>query len=171
MDSNDLSITTKVRLNSQKTWPTWYAQLRYLARARGVWDRINPDTVPPEAPPLPDLPESEDEEELPANATAAQVARAQARSQVHAQALRSYQIKYSIHENYEAKIQSISNWVYTTVDPVRLELAILRAKDDTSLYALIKQLKKDLCPSDDHRKEQVRQAYREILKKAPRVEP
>jgi len=78
-----------------------------------------------------------------------------------AEELRIYQIKSSIYTQLSTRLQVLWNWVYTTVDPQLLELATLRASDQ-SLYALIKELKKDLCPSDDDWKEQVRTTYRGV---------
>jgi len=143
MDSSTSVLPTSVRLTERKSFPTWYAQLKYHARARGIWSQIDPDApdhqgqLPPE---LPDLNNSTDEE------------------------LRAYQIRLSIHSQLASKIQVLWNWVYTSVDSQRLELAVLRASNET-LQALLRELKKDLCPSDDDWKEQVRITYREITDK------
>jgi len=137
------SLPTSVRLTERNTFPTWYAQLKYHARARGIWDQIDPDAPdrPGQLPPeLPDLDNSTDEE------------------------LRAYQIRLSIHSQLASKIQVLWNWVYASVDSQRLELAILRASNQT-LQALLRELKRDLCPSDDDWKEQVRRTYREITEK------
>jgi hypothetical protein len=72
-----------------------------------------------------------------------------------------YQIRSTIHAQLATKLQVLWTWVYTTVDLQRLELATLRASNQL-LRALIRELKKDLCLSDDDWKEQVRDTYREV---------
>jgi hypothetical protein len=139
------SLLASVRLTDRRTFPPWYAQLKYHAQAQQIWDQINPELPAPAnplavAPAVPDLATADEE------------------------ALKLYQIKLSIHGQLAAKLQGIWGWIYATVDANLLELAILRAEDQ-SLHALLKAIKKDHCPDEEDWKEQVRLTYREVIQR------
>jgi hypothetical protein len=63
----DASAATKVSiiLKSRDDWRAWYDNIQSLAKARDVWEYINPDTKKEELPQLPKEPEIPDIEELP----------------------------------------------------------------------------------------------------------
>lgn len=63
----DTSVATKVSviLNSRDDWRAWYDNIRSLAKARDVWEYINPDTRKEELPELLKEPEIPDIDKLP----------------------------------------------------------------------------------------------------------
>jgi hypothetical protein len=137
--SHVFTLPASVKLTDRSSFPSWFVQLTFLARAHGVWEYIDPSATDHPKLRAPELPEK-----------------------IEGDTLRLHAIKQQTHTQLTTKIQLIWNWVVSTVEPQRLQLASLGAASDGSLATLIKELKDELCPSDDDWKEQVLYDYREI---------
>ncbi|RAQ98619.1 reverse transcriptase domain protein [Stemphylium lycopersici] len=143
------------RLKGRASWQYWYTQFKFNAKAKGIWETVNPDAqaanshsaTPPKRPRAPSVDEVQSDYE---------------------KSLAEYRVDAADWQATAKALQNLWDWVYATVDEQLLAPVLIRLADgpDQSLQELVKCLKKELAPTEASNQLLVRQEYRAILEQA-----